>query len=315
MPVQCGGVASVPVATGVGMRHIATMDYALVEGGGTKFVLGVAGPEGTIRARERLPTRTPEETLGRAIAWFSGQAPSFAAVGIACFGPLQLDPAAPDWGHVLRAVKPFWSGADVVGPFAQAFGCPVGIETDVNGAALAESQLGAGRGRGSLLYVTVGTGIGAGFVSQGRLLRGAAHPEMGHIPMGRHPDDRDFAGVCPVHGDCLEGLACGPAVEARWGSNLSELPAEHPGHAMIAWYLGQAVATWQGVLQPERIVLGGGVSAAPGLLDRIRAAAREAGGGFFAGDPADIVVPPALGTDSGLLGALAVARQAEQRQS
>lgn len=289
------------------------MDYALIEGGGTKFVLGVAGRDGTIRARERLPTTTPDETLGRAVEWLAQQATTFASVGIACFGPLQLDPKAPDWGHVLRAVKPHWSGADVVGPFVKAFGCRVGIETDVNGAALAESELGAGRGHDSLLYITVGTGIGGGFVNRGQLLRGAAHPEMGHIPIPRHRDDADFAGVCPVHGDCLEGLASGPSVAARWQRNLSELPPDHPGHAIIAWYLGQAVAIWQGVLQPERIVLGGGVSAAPGLLDQVRAAAREAGAGFFAGDPAEIVVAPGLGTDSGLLGALAVARQAEAR--
>lgn len=289
--------------------------YGLIEGGGTKFVLGVADAAGQIRDRARIATTTPGETLSSAVAWFAAQQASYAAFGIACFGPLQLDPAAPDWGHVLRAVKPYWSGADVVGPFVAAFGRPVGIETDVNGAALAESQLGAGRGHGSLLYVTVGTGIGAGFVSQGRLLRGAAHPEMGHIPIGRHPDDMDFAGVCPVHGDCLEGMASGPAIAARWGGNLSELPPDHPGHAIIAWYLGQAVATWQGVLQPARIVLGGGVSAAPRLLDEVRAVAREAGAGFFAGDPADIVVAPGLGTDSGLLGALAVARQAEELRS
>jgi fructokinase len=189
----------------------------------------------------------------------------------------------------------------------------VGIETDVNGAALAEGKWGVGRGHASLLYVTIGTGIGGGFVSDGHLLRGAGHPEMGHIRMPRHPDDLGFAGVCPFHGDCLEGLASGPAIEARWGANLSELAPNHPAHAIIAWYLGQAVVIWQAMLQPERIVLGGGVAAAPGLLDQVRAVASAAGAGYFAGNPAEIVVAPGLGADSGLLGALAVARQAEAR--
>jgi fructokinase len=288
------------------------MAYALIEGGGTKFVLGTTGADGAIRVRHRLPTTAPEETLSAAVDWFVEQAESYAAVGIACFGPLELDPDKPDWGHMLQTVKPHWSGIDVAGPFASAFACPVGIETDVNGAALAEAAWGAGQDRGSLLYVTVGTGIGGGYVSRGRLLRGSAHPEMGHISMPRHPDDAEFGGVCAFHGACLEGLASGPAILARWQASLSELPPEHPGHGMIAWYLGQAVATWQAVLQPERIVLGGGVSEAPGLFDRVRAAAREAGGGYFAGDPGEVLVAPGLGADSGLLGALAVARAAEE---
>jgi fructokinase len=291
------------------------MDYALIEGGGTKFVLGIARPDGAISARHRLATTTPDETLGAAVSWFADQAPGYCAAGIACFGPLELDPQAPDWGHITATSKPHWSGADVAGPFAKAFGCPVGIETDVNGAALAECAWGAGRGHGSLLYVTVGTGIGGGYISQGRLLRGSAHPEMGHIRIPRHIDDAAFAGVCPFHGDCLEGLASGPAIEARWGANLSALAPGHPAHEMIAWYLGQAVTTWQAVLQPHRIVLGGGVAAAPGLLDRVRTAARAAGSGYFAGDPDEVVVPPGLGADSGLLGALAVAQQAEEAQT
>jgi fructokinase len=283
--------------------------YGLIEGGGTKFVLGVAESDGTIRARQRLPTTTPDETLGAAIAWFRGEGLAPAAIGIACFGPLDLDPASPRFGHVAQTVKPHWSGADVAGPFRAAFGCPVGIETDVNGAALAESQWGAGRGLRSLLYVTVGTGIGGGYIADGRLLRGGSHPEMGHIRVPRHPDDRDFAGDCAFHGDCLEGLVAGPAIQARWGAALSDLAPDHPGHTIIAWYLGQAVVTVQAVLQPERIVLGGGVMATPALIERVRTFAAAAGRGYFAGDPREIVVAPGLGTDSGLLGALAVAHQ------
>lgn len=294
-------------------QHVPMADYGLIEGGGTKFVLGVADGAGEIRARERVPTTTPDETLGAAIAWFRAQGLTPAAIGIASFGPLELDPASPRFGHVTRTVKPHWSGANVAGPFAAAFGCPVGIETDVNGAALAESRWGAGARAesGSLLYVTVGTGVGGGFITGGRLLRGSSHPEMGHIRLPRHPADHDFAGTCSFHGDCLEGLVAGPAIKARWGASLSELGADHPAHEIVAWYLGQAVVTWQAVLQPSRIVLGGGVMAAAGLLGGVRQAAATAGGGYFAGDPREIVVAPGLGTDSGLLGALAVAQQAE----
>lgn len=296
-------------------QHMAMADYGLIEGGGTKFVLGVANGAGKILARERVPTTTPDETLGAVVAWFRARGLAPAAIGIACFGPLELDPAAPEFGHVTRTVKPHWSGTDIAGPFATAFGCPVGIETDVNGAALAESLWGAGAENGSLLYVTIGTGIGGGFITGGRLLRGASHPEMGHIRLPRHPADSDFAGTCSFHGDCLEGLVAGPAIKARWGASLSELGPHHPAHTIVAWYLGQAVVTWQAVLQPGRIVLGGGVMAVPGLLEGVREAAAIAGGEYFAGDPREIVVAPGLGTDSGLLGALAVAQRAVAQQA
>lgn len=287
--------------------------YGLVEGGGTKFVLGLADENGTILHRERIATTTPDETLGATVAWFRAAGIAPRAIGMACFGPLELDPVSPQFGHVTKTVKPHWSGADIVGPFRAAFACPVGIETDVGGAALAESRWGAGRNDRSLLYVTVGTGVGGGFVADGILLRGESHPEMGHIRVPRHPDDVAFSGACPFHGDCLEGLVAGPAIAARWGASLSELEADHPAHTIVAWYLGQAIATWQAVLQPKWIVLGGGVMGTPGLLGRIRQAAAEAGGGYFAGDPREIVVSPGLGSDSGLLGALAVAQAAETR--
>ena len=295
--------------------------YGLIEAGGTKVLLGVSDAGGTISARHRIDTTSPEAVIGAAIGWFGEHLPQPAAIGIASFGPLDLAPGSATWGHVTRTTKPGWSGADVAGPFARAFGCPVGIETDVNGAALAEASWGAGVGFGSLLYLTIGTGVGGGFVSQGRLLHGLSHPEMGHIRVPRHPDDMgpddtEFAGVCPFHGDCLEGLASGPAVIARWGRSRSQLEAEHrrahqrahPGAGMIGWYLGQAVCSFQAVMDPARIVLGGGVMATPGLLDLVRVEAAAAGGGYFVGDPAEVVVAPGLGTDSGLLGALAVAQ-------
>jgi len=281
--------------------------YGLIEAGGTKFVLGVADEHGNLSARHQIPTTTPAETLGESLAWFQAQDLTPEAFGIASFGPLDLSRASPTWGHVTKTPKPHWSGADLVGPFARAFGCPIGIETDVNGAALAESRWGAGKGLGSLLYLTIGTGVGGGFVSDGRLLYGLSHPEMGHIRLPRHPDDLDFAGACPFHGACLEGLAAGPSIIARWGASLSDLPADHPGAAIIAWYLGQAVTTFQAIMEPERIVLGGGVMGTPGLIEQVRAVAVASGAGYFAGDPDKVVVSPGLGSNSGLLGALAVA--------
>jgi fructokinase len=281
--------------------------YGLIEAGGTKFVLGIADESGAISARHRIATTTPDETLNAAIAWFRAQELDLAAFGIASFGPLDLDRTSPCWGQITRTTKPHWSHTDIAGPFARAFGCAVHIETDVNGAALGEARWGAGKGHSSTLYITVGTGIGGGFVARDSLLRGLSHPEMGHIRLPRHADDSGFAGACPFHGDCLEGLASGPAIIQRWGASLSKLGDDHPAHAIIAWYLGQAICTFQAIMEPARIVLGGGVMATPGLLDRVRQAAAKAGGGYFTGDPLDIVVAPGLGENTGLLGALAVA--------
>lgn len=279
---------------------------ALIEAGGTKFIVGISDASRQIHARTRIDTTRPEETIPTAIDWLRVQGSDYAAIGIASFGPLDLDPASPGWGHITRTTKPHWSDADIASPLGRALGCPVAIDTDVNGAALAEWMWGAGQGTNASLYLTVGTGVGGGAVVGGRLIHGVGHPEMGHIRMPRHPADSNFPGICPFHGDCLEGLASGPAIKARWGASLSELPADHAGHAIIAWYLAQAAATFQAILEPARIILGGGVMGTPGLLDRIRAEAAAASGGYFAGVAEDIIVRPALGDDVGLLGALAL---------
>ena len=201
-----------------------------IEAGGTKFVLAVGHSPTEILARHALPTRAPEATLRQTEAWFREQGP-LAALGIASFGPAVVDRADGSWGHIATTPKPGWSGCDLAGHFARAFDVPVGFDTDVNGAALAESAFGAGRELASLAYVTVGTGIGGGLVVDGRALHGAAHPEMGHLFPRRHPADGEFEGICPAHGDCLEGLACGPAILQRWGASLSDLPDDHEAHA------------------------------------------------------------------------------------
>lgn len=283
--------------------------YGLVEAGGTKFVLGVATDKDSIEASTRIDTTSPEETIGAMLDWFRAQG-TLDAIGVASFGPLELDQLSPSWGHIGQTPKPYWSGADIAGPLQSAFACPVAIDTDVNGAALAEYHWGAGQDQKSVLYFTIGTGIGGGAVVNGRIIRGQSHPEMGHIRLPRHPDDLEFVGNCPFHDCCLEGLASGPAIKARWGASLSQLPTDHPAHSIIAFYIAQTVVTMQAVFSPGRIIFGGGVMGTPGLIDRVRQQAVTLGGGYFRGDPNAIVVLPGLGDKAGLLGALALAQNA-----
>jgi fructokinase len=280
--------------------------YGLVEAGGTKFVLGVAGGRNDIRSTTRIPTTEPKATVGAVCDWFSQHSP-LAGIGVASFGPLDLDPTSPSWGHITATTKPHWSNTDIAGPLKASCGCPVAIDTDVNGAALAEYRWGAGQGQNAMLYFTVGTGVGGGAIVDGRILKGLSHPEMGHIRLPRHPNDLAFAGVCPFHGDCLEGLASGPAIIARWGASLSDLPGDHPGPDIIAWYLAQAVITMQAIFEPGRIIFGGGVMATPGLIAKVQSKAVALGSAYFKGRADEIVTLPALGDQAGLLGALALA--------
>lgn len=280
--------------------------YGLVEAGGTKFVLGVAHGPDEVLATTRIATTTPDATIDAMVDWLAQHGP-LAAVGIATFGPVEIDRSSPQWGHILATPKAGWSNTDLVGPLASRLGCAVGLDTDVTAAALAEYRWGAGQGQPSVLYFTIGTGIGGGAVIGGKPLAGISHPEMGHLRPPLHPADVGFAGVCPFHGACLEGLASGPAVLARYGASLSDLPADHEGRDVIAWYIANAVVTAQAMFEPGRIVLGGGVMGTPGLLERIQAEAERLGNGYFRGKAADVVVLPGLGDRSGLLGALALA--------
>ncbi len=283
--------------------------YGLVEAGGTKFVLGIARGPDEIIATTRIPTTSPAETIPAMCDWLASHG-QLAAIGLATFGPVEVDQTSSEWGHILDTPKPGWSNTDLVGPLVKRLGCPVGLDTDVTAAALAEYRWGAGQGQPSVLYFTIGTGVGGGAVIGGKPLAGISHPEMGHVRLPLHPADTGFAGVCPFHGTCLEGLASGPAVKARYGVSLSELPADHIGHEIVAWYLAHAIATAQAMFEPGRIVLGGGVMGTPGLLERVRVEADRLGQGYFRGKAADIVVAPGLGDRSGLLGALALAQAA-----
>ncbi|PTQ10300.1 fructokinase [Sphingomonas oleivorans] len=280
--------------------------YGCIEAGGTKFVCAIATGPDDIRAQLRIPTTTPEETLGRAVQFFREQAP-VEAFGIASFGPVDLDPVSPSWGRICKTPKPGWSGADIAGAFAE-FGRPVGFDTDVNGAILGEARWGAARGCDTAVYFTIGTGIGGGAIVGGAPIHGRGHPEMGHGRPPRHADDY-FAGACPFHGDCYEGMASGPAILARWGQSLSELPQDHPAHEIEAFYIAHLCVSTVAMLAPQRIVLGGGVMGTPGLLDRVRVAAEAIGGGYF-GEIAPLIVPTGLGERSGIAGALVLAEHA-----
>lgn len=285
--------------------------YGCIEAGGTKFVVGVASAPDEIRETVRFDTISPDETIGAAVEWLR-QAQlrhgALRAVGIASFGPLELDRTAPNWGHITATTKAGWSHSSFGARVSDTLGLLVGFDTDVNGAALAEARWGAGQGQAVSVYITVGTGIGGGAIVGGKPLHGLSHPEMGHIRPQRHPDDLGFAGACPFHGDCLEGLASGSAIKKRWGMSLSELPGDHPGHGIIAFYIAQLVTTLQSIMEPGRVMLGGGVMATPGLLDRVRHQATSLGGGYFRGKADEIIVRPALGDKAGLLGGLALAQ-------
>lgn len=286
--------------------------YAAIEAGGTKFNCAVGRGPADIARRTRIATRDPASTLDEVARFFAGATADLgpvAALGIASFGPIDIDRRSPRWGHTLKTTKPGWTAIDLVGPLARQLGCPAAFDTDVNGAALGEARWGAGAGHSSLVYFTIGTGIGGGFVTEGRLLHGLSHPEMGHVALRRHPAD-DYAGICSFHGDCAEGLASGPAIKDRLGAPLNELPDSHPFREILADYLGQLCAQAVLMLSPERIILGGGVMNAGGLHRPAAERMRDYLAGFIP-HPAiasdDFVAAPALGDDAGLAGAFALA--------
>ena len=293
--------------------------YGGIEGGGTKFVCVVgSGPE-DIRAETRFPTTTPAETMGQAIDFFRQQEAvhgRLEAIGLACFGPLDPDPGSPSYGRIQPTPKPGWSGADVVTPLKEAFGVPVGFDTDVNGAALAEWRWGAAQGCDPVLYLTIGTGIGGGVLVNGKLLHGLIHPEMGHIFIP-HDRERDpFPGSCPFHGDCFEGLANGPALLKRWGQPAETLPPDHPAWEIEATYIAYALANYITSLSPQRIVLGGGVAQQTQMFPLIHQKVPEILNGYIHAPQIleriqEYIVPPGLGGRAGVLGAIALAEQGE----
>lgn len=283
-----------------------------IESGGTKFRCAIADDAGDILCQARIPTGAPRETLAACFDFFDSQAPfgEVEAFGIASFGPVCLDKRSKSWGRLLATPKRGWEGTDLVSPFIERYSKPVFIETDVNAAALAEARLGAGRGCLCVAYVTVGTGIGGGAVINGSPLQGVPHPEMGHLRVVRDPQD-SFEGLCPFHGDCLEGLASGPAISARWGASLDELTSGHPANSILGNYLGQLAAALVLILSSDRIVFGGGVMRGGGLLPHIRQHAQAVLSGYPTDSVESRISLPGLGDDSGLLGAVLLAASTE----
>ena len=282
------------------------MAYGGVEGGGTKFVCAVGTGPDDLSATTTIETSDPGTTLERVAVFFAGK--DIEALGIATFGPLDLDPASPGYGRVTASTKPGWEGVDVAGSLAASVGVATAIETDVNGAAIGEGRWGAGTGLDTFLYVTVGTGIGGGGLVNGVPMHGLNHPEMGHMRIPRHPED-PYPGGCSYHGDCLEGLAAGTHIAERWGRPAENL-GEHfePARELEAYYLGTAMANLTVVISPRRIVLGGGVMGMPGLREATRSRMLESLAGYdFGGDASDYLVAPGLGARSGVLGAIAMA--------
>ncbi len=281
------------------------MSFGGVEAGGAKFVCAVGTCPQDL-ARAAIPTTSPSETLAQVIDFFRGALKNgpLAAIGVGSFGPVDLDPDSPTFGHITSTPKAGWAGVDICGAIGRALNLPVAFDTDVNAAALAEYRWGAAQGLDNFLYVTVGTGIGGGALVRGIALRGRSHPEMGHM---RIPHDRaadPFPGTCPFHGDCLEGLASGFAMERRWGVKAESLPADHPGWRLEAQYLTLGLVNLAAVLSPERIVIGGGVMHHPELLAQIRENLHRHLNGYI---HTPEVVPPLLGDDAGVVGAIALA--------
>lgn len=289
--------------------------FASIEAGGTKFNVGIGGSDGVLQTQAQFATRSPSETIRDLIEWLDAEVAKdgpISAIGMATFGPIDTDPGSVTWGRLGPTPKLSWQGTDLITPF-RSYGVPVALDTDVNGAALAEWRWGAGQGCARLCYLTIGTGIGGGAVLDGKMLSGRSHPEMGHMFIRRHPED-EFEGACAAHGDCLEGLASGTAIHARWGSSLSKLGPDHPGHEIIASYLAQACVNVRATLAPEKIVLGGGVIGTAGLLARVHAQFDVLAQDYFSGFAADDIVLAKLYPVSGLMGGLAIADLARQQK-
>ncbi|NVJ70105.1 MAG: ROK family protein [Alphaproteobacteria bacterium] len=287
-----------------------------IEAGGTKFNCIVGSGPDDVRAQARFETTTPEETISQVVRFFDGwqvEHGPLSGVGLGSFGPVDLDPASATYGHITSTPKPGWCDTDILSAIRQGLGVPVAFDTDVNCAGLGEWQWGRGQGTSVMAYLTVGTGIGGGLLVNGRPVHGLIHPEMGHVPLLRHRDDKAADGVCPAHGNCAEGLASGTAIRARWGRILSQFEPSHPAYNVVADYIAQLCVMLTFLCSPERIIIGGGVMETTGLHGLIAMKTKEKLGGYLQGevmkgDLTDYIVAPGLGARAGSLGALVLAK-------
>ncbi|MFT8321700.1 MAG: ROK family protein [Bacillus sp. (in: firmicutes)] len=286
--------------------------FGAIEAGGTKFVCAVGYANGEIKDKVSIPTTTPDETMPEVLAFF--QKHQVEAIGIGSFGPIDVNKKSGTYGNITTTPKLAWKDYPLLETVKKAFSVPVEFNTDVNAAALGEAILGAAKGVDSCLYITIGTGIGAGAYIQGELLQGLTHPEMGHILVRRHPEDT-FTGRCPYHGDCLEGLASGPAIEARWGTSAKHLSEKEEVWDIEGYYIAQALMQYILILSPERIILGGGVMNQSHVFSAIYKYLQEFLNGYLAfpelsSNMAEYIVKPGLGDQAGITGAILLAKKA-----
>jgi fructokinase len=292
--------------------------YGGIEAGGTKFICAVGSGPDEIVAETRIPTTTPAETFQKVIDFFQGykQSLGLSAIGIGSFGPLDLNPRSASFGFITKTTKAGWSDTDFAGPIQKALDLPVVFETDVNAAAYGEHCWGAANGLTDFIYLTIGTGIGGGLMTSGQLVHGLVHPEMGHIRLPHDSQMDPFPGMCPFHRDCFEGLASGPALGLRWGVSAEKLPPDHPAWPLEAVYIAQAISDFICTLSPQRIVMGGGVMQQAHLFPMVRRSVLELLNGYIRSaailDEIDAyIVPPALGKQAGVLGAIGLAKNLE----
>lgn len=292
--------------------------YGGIEAGGTKFVCAVGEGSDELHAEVRFPTTNPSETLGQACDFFNTYMRdshiSLDRIGIGAFGPLDLNPGSVNYGMITSTPKPGWEFTDIRGMIASGTGTPVVLDTDVNAAALGEGRWGAAKGLQDFVYLTIGTGIGGGLIVQGKPFHGLVHPEMGHLYLPHDLEQDPFPGNCPYHQDCFEGLAAGPALEARWGQSAKTLAKDHPAWELEAHYIALGLQAIICVASPQRIILGGGVMEQRQLFPLIRnkllAHLNE-----YIHSPAILseidayIVPPKLGARAGVLGSIALAMQ------
>jgi len=291
-----------------------------IEAGGTKFVCAVSEPcdasgkVGKIILEERFATEEPEATLAKAVEFFQlaeAQGYPISALGIGTFGPAGVNPSLSNYGKILATPKQGWEGADFIGTFSKAFPeLVIGFDTDVNAAAIGEGSQGAAQDLASYVYITIGTGIGGGVVINGQVIQGYLHPEIGHISVKREAGD-DFAGVCPFHQDCIEGLASGTAINQRWGMAAQDMAPDHPAWELEAKYLASLCQTLTATLSPQRIILGGGVMLQKHLLERVQQAFTTLTNGYFE-TPENYLVTPKLGNQAGIIGSLKLAASSSQ---
>lgn len=285
------------------------MLYGALEAGGTKMVVALGDENGKILEQKSIPTTTPAETMPPVFDFFRGK--GIRSLGIACFGPIDLNRKSPTYGTITTTPKIPWRNYDIVGSARRELGVPVGFDTDVNGSLLGEATWGAAQGLTDAVYFTIGTGVGGGVMTNGKMLHGMMHPELGHLLVRVRPDDT-YKGHCPNHGTCLEGMACGPAIEDRWGAKAIELKDRPEVWDLEAWYIAQAIWDCMVTLSPQRFILGGGVMHQEQLFPLIRRYVLEFMNGYL--DTAEVhdlekyIVPASLHDDQGIMGCIRLAR-------